>query len=116
MAENNINSALGQEDKVLWDTKLTVRDAALKSWAINLLEDQHKEWRGLFDKKFEEQESKLLESSKGSSLKKPVSDFEADKDGGVGISKSAINNSIKALKEEVLQLFEDDRRLRNIRF
>ena len=38
-AENNINHELNKEDKVLWETRQTVRDASIKSWAMNLMED-----------------------------------------------------------------------------
>ena len=47
MAEANISSALGQEDKVLLDTKLTVRDASMKQWTLNLLEEHQKEFKSL---------------------------------------------------------------------
>jgi hypothetical protein len=38
-AENNINNNMNKEDKVMMDTKMTVRDAAMKQWAMNLMED-----------------------------------------------------------------------------
>jgi len=68
---------------------------------MNLMEDQHKEWRNLFEQRFSDHESKLMDSAK-KQKKSFANDFEADKDGGVGVSKSAIEQSIKALKEEVL--------------
>lgn len=62
--ENNINHELNKEDKVLFDTKLTVRDAALKNWAINLMEEQHNEWTRLFEAKLGESEKKMLLTQK----------------------------------------------------
>lgn len=58
-AENNINNNMNKEDKVMMDTKMTVRDAAMKQWAMNLMEDQHLEWQRLFEEKLTNQESKV---------------------------------------------------------
>ena len=35
----------------MFETKLTVRDAAIKQWAMNLIEDQHLQWQKLFEEK-----------------------------------------------------------------
>ena len=48
-AEGRIMAEQGKEEKILWDTKLTVRDAALKSWSMNLMEEQHQEWKKMFE-------------------------------------------------------------------
>lgn len=49
----NINTELNKEDKILWETKLTVRDAAIKQWTMDLLDQQHKEWSRMYDEKLE---------------------------------------------------------------
>ena len=58
-AENNINNELNKEDKVLMETRLVVRDAALKSWTMNLVEEQHLEWNRLFEQKIGDQAKDL---------------------------------------------------------
>lgn len=49
----NINTELNKEDKVLMETRMTVRDAAIKQWAMNLIEEQHKEWSRVFDERIQ---------------------------------------------------------------
>ena len=104
-AEGKIMAEQGKEEKILWDTKLTVRDAAIKSWAMNLMEEQHQEWKKMFEQKMADQVEKFQ--------------LEAVKAPKMALQKSpAVPDSleIRSLKEEVMQHFEDDRRLRNIRF
>jgi hypothetical protein len=50
-AESNIASEMGKEKSILLDTKLTVHDASIKSWAVTLMENQHQEWNKLFEAK-----------------------------------------------------------------
>jgi hypothetical protein len=58
-AQNNINNELNKEDKVMLDTKFTVRDAAIKQWAMNLIEDQHQQWTTLFEERLSSQEARV---------------------------------------------------------
>jgi len=58
-AEGKIMAEQGKEEKILWDTKLTVRDAAIKSWAMNLMEEQHQEWKKMFEQKMADQVEKF---------------------------------------------------------
>lgn len=114
-AENNINNHLNKEDKVLFETKLTVRDAAIKQWAMNLIEDQHLQWQKLFEERLATQEARVT------GRKIPTKDVQIKSD-DLRKPKASIEHFDQVelfkqeLKEEVVQLFEDDRRLRNIRF
>ena len=58
-AESNINSEMDKEKNILVDTKLTVHDASLKSWAMTLMKEQHSEWSNLFEAKMAEHENKV---------------------------------------------------------
>ena len=58
-AESNINSEMDKEKNILVDTKFTVHDASLKSWAMTLMKEQHGEWSNLFEAKMAEHENKV---------------------------------------------------------
>lgn len=107
----NINTELNKEDKILMETKLTVRDAALKQWTMDLLDQQHKEWSRMYDEKLEVQKDKVTG-------KRAASKIGTDDKGKARDSYDIDQIEIfkNELKEEVIQLFEDDRRLRNVRF
>lgn len=110
-AAKNMFNDKSQEDKVLLETKLNARESQLKAWALSLVEGQTEHWTKIIDAKVKEQELRT---------KQDVGEIEqtlAKKAAPVKeISSAALENSSTNLKEEVLQLFEDDRRLRNIRF
>lgn len=44
---------------MLLETRLTVRDAAMKQWAMNLVEEQHINWTKLFDDRMVEREGRV---------------------------------------------------------
>ena len=73
-AENNINNELNKEDKVMMETRLVVRDAAIKSWTMNLIEEQHLEWTRLFDQKIGEQANTLKNTMPGGATTVAVKD------------------------------------------
>jgi hypothetical protein len=79
---------------------------------MNLFEEQQKEFSKVMDNKLENGDFSTGKSPKKAGIKgnQPAQDDDTQ------ISKAVMEKSNKALKDEVLQLLEDDRRLRNIRF
>ena len=85
---------------MLLDTKLNARDSEMKAWSLSMLEEQTENLSKIID-------SKLKESSKAKA--------KADS-AKPALLSAGPTASGESLKDEVLQLFEDDKRLRNIRF
>ena len=85
---------------MLLDTKLNARDSEMKAWSLSMLEEQTENLSKIID-------SKLKESSQAKA--------KADS-AKPALLSAGPTASGESLKDEVLQLFEDDKRLRNIRF
>jgi hypothetical protein len=80
---------------VLLDTKLVARDSEMKAWSLSMIEEQN------------ENLSKMIDSK----IKENISNSARP-----GLLSGGRTASGESLKDDVLQLFEDDKRLRNIRF
>ena len=78
------------------DTKLIARESEMKAWSLSMLEEQNENLSKIID-------SKIKESAQANSSRP-------------GLLSGGPTASGESLKDEVLQLFEDDKRLRNIRF
>ena len=102
-----------QDDKLMWDTKMTTREAAMKEWTMKLLEDNYDDFNRLLNAKSVEIENqtKTLLASMG-----PKEGGEKSDNLTHMTMKESVNSMGINLKNELLQLFEDDRRLKNIRF
>ena len=60
------------------ETRFAVRDASIKKWATDLIEEQHLEWAKLFDAKMTDKEV---------GMKRDINSFK--KGGGSPVTKSA---------------------------
>ena len=95
-SKNIFNGDQDREAKALFDTKLMARDTEIKTWSESKIQAQTEELINYID-------SKMKESAQANSSRP-------------GLLSAGPTASGESLKEEVLQLFEDDKRLRNIRF
>jgi len=102
-----------KEERLLFDTKLTTREAEIKEWTMKLLEENYEDFTRLLSAKSQEQENKMKTELASLSGARGDNDDEALRK--LTIKESVENMGIN-LKNELLQLFEDDRRLKNIRF
>lgn len=89
-----------KEERMVFDTKLATRLAEVREWTTKLMEDNYEDFSKLLDAKLQESEGKVA------ALKGP-------KQGANDVKNVEAGGS---LKSEVLQLLEDDRRLKNMRF
>ena len=96
-SKNIFNADQDRESKVLLDTKLVARESEMKAWSLKMMEEQNENLSKIID-------SKIKESSGQANSAKPA------------LASAGKTASGENLKDEVLQLFEDDKRLRNIRF
>lgn len=88
-----------KEERMVFDTKLTTRLAEVRDWATKLNEEHYEEVTRLIDAKLVESEGKHA----GGGLKHGAKGSQNLEGGGT-------------LKSEILQILEDDRRLKNMRF
>lgn len=96
-SKNIFNADQDREAKVLLDTKLIARDSEMKAWSLSMIEEQNENLSKIID-------AKIKESFGQANSARP------------GLMAGGPTASGANLKDEVFQLFEDDKRLRNIRF
>jgi hypothetical protein len=98
----------------MFDTKITLREAQAKEHTIKLIEDNYDDFTRLLNAKQVEIENNL--KTKIAAMG-PKPEEKTGKDDLTQLTlKEAVNSMGIKLKNELLQLFEDDRRLKNIRF
>lgn len=106
-----------QEERIKIDAKLAGKETEIREWALKQLEDNYVDFNRLLNAKMAEVDIKLKQASLG--LKPSVPIISATTSEGILSEltiKEAVENMGMGLKNELLQLFEDDRRIKNIRF
>lgn len=107
-----------QEERLKIDLKLQAKDNELREWAQKQLEENYVDFNRLLQAKSIETENKMKQML---AQHKPKHQEALVKDSATGTLtdltlKEAVDNMGMALKTDLLSLFEDDRKLKNIRF
>lgn len=96
------------------DSKLATKEHEIKEWALKQQEDNYGDFNRLLGAKVQELENKMR------MMLATMKPKPADDEGKGGMSElvmtEKIDNLGMALKNELLGLFEDDRKMKNIRF
>lgn len=106
-----------QEERIKIDTKLNTKEHEIREWALKQVEENYTDFNRLLTAKVLEQENKVKQML--ASYKPPHQDIPI-KDSTGALSeltlREAVDNMGMAIKTDLLHLFEDDRKLKNIRF
>lgn len=105
-----------------FDTKLGSKESEIRDWCMKLIGENYADYDRMLKAKTVDSELKMKQE-----LNKFKAQFAEDQKneqrvGGGGDSlneltlKEAVDNMGMALKADLLQLFEDDRKMKNIRF
>jgi hypothetical protein len=103
-----------KDERLLFDTKITQREAVMKEWTMKLFEENYDDFGRLVNAKAIEVENKT--KTMLAELKRQDEDAAKNNELTKMIVKESVDVMAINLKNELLQLFEDDRRLKNIRF
>lgn len=104
------------EERLKIDAKLSQKEHEIKGWALKNLEENYTDYHRLLGAKLTEQENKVKQMLVNF---KPKTDVPLKgNDGALSelTLKEAVDNLGMALKTDLLSLFEDDRKMKNIRF
>lgn len=91
-----------KEERMVFDTKLATRLAEVREWTTKLIEENYEDFSKLLEARIQESEGKVvaLRAAKQEAAAEKLQAFDPN----------------SSLRNEVLQLLEDDRKLKNMRF
>ncbi|CDW87201.1 UNKNOWN [Stylonychia lemnae] len=107
-----------QEERLKIDMKINAKENDIREWALKELQDNYTDFNRLLAAKVLETENKmrqLLANHKPSKSDVPIKDSVTGALSELTL-KEAVDNMGMGIKTDLLSLFEDDRKLKNIRF